>query len=406
MTTHSARDAYRLALLLAGLSAIGPFSFDTFLPAMPTIAQSLHVGPIEIQQALTVYMLSFGVMTLWHGTLSDTLGRRPVILACMLLFTVASFGCAMANSLSALLTWRAIQGLVGGAGMIVGRAIIRDRFDGIEAQRMMSQVTMLFALAPAVAPVIGGWLFAAFNWHAIFIFMGLFSLLLFVTCWFTLAETHPQHKRTPLAPRMLFNNYVHIGRTSSFGLMSAAVAFNFAGFFIYIPSTPVFLIQHLGLSAQQFGYMFAPTVGGIMLGSWLSGRMAGRRGAHETIRIGYVLMFTAVSFNLGYSLFFLPSLVPSVLPLVMYTTGMSLAAPSMTIILMDQFPHLRGTASSLQGFSQSMLNAAVAGAVAPLVWGQMQTLALSMAVFLLLGFGCYLRYRRWIVCHPSQPAGR
>lgn len=399
MTTHSARSAYRLALLLAGLSAIGPFSFDTFLPAMPTIAQSLQVGPVEMQQALTVYMISFGVMMLWHGTLSDALGRRPVILVGMLLFTVASFGCAMANSLSALLTWRAIQGLVGGAGMIVGRAIIRDRFDGIEAQRMMSQVTMLFALAPAVAPVIGGWLFAAFNWHAIFIFMGLFSLLLFITCWFTLDETHPQHKRTPLAPRPLFRNYAQIGQTPSFGLLSAAVAFNFAGFFVYIPSTPVFLIQHLGLSAQQFGYMFAPTVGGIMLGSWLSGRMAGRRGAHDTIRFGYVLMFTAMTINLGYSLFFPPSLLPSVLPLVLYTSGMSLAAPSMTIILMDQFPHLRGTASSLQGFSQSMLNAAVAGAVAPLVWGQMQTLALSMMIFLLLGFGCYWLYRRKMQTH-------
>lgn len=394
MQQNSARHAYRLALLLAGLSALGPFAIDTFLPAMPTIASSLRVGAVEIQQALTVYMLSFGAMTLWHGALSDALGRRPIILVCMLLFAIASFGCAMANSLTALLSWRAIQGLCGGAGMIVGRAIIRDRFDGVEAQRMMSQVTMLFSLAPAIAPVIGGWLFAAFNWHAIFIFMGLFSLFLFIACWFTLDETHPQHKRTPLALRPLFNNYVQIGRTVQFGLMAAAVAFNFAAFFVYIPSAPVFLIQHLGLGPQQFLYMFGPTVGGIMLGSWMSGRMAGRRGTHETIRFGYTIMFVAMIINLGYNLLFPPILLANILPLALYTAGMSLCAPSMTIILMDQFPHLRGTASSLQGFSQTMLNAAVAGVVSPLVWSHTHTLAITMTIFLLLGFGCYWWYGR------------
>ena len=390
----STRNVYLLALLLAGLAALRPVAVDAFLPAMPAIAGGLHVGLAEMQQALTVYMLCFGVMTLCHGALSDALGRRPVILAGMLTFTIASFGCAQADSLGELLAWRAVQGLVSGAGIQVGRAIIRDRFDGIDAQRMLSRVNMLVALVPAIAPVIGGRLLSGFGWHAVFIFMGLFSLLLFVVGWFTLAETHPVQQRTPLALRPLLKNYVHIGRTMPFCLLAASMAFCYAGFFVYVSSAPVFLLQHLGLKPQQFLYLFGPVVVGIMLGSWLSGRIAGRRGADETIRFGYALMLVAALFNLGYSLLFPSALLPSLLPLLLYSAGMAMNIPPLAIMLMDQFPQLRGTVASLQGFIQSMLNAAVAGIVAPLAWGRTHTLALAMMVFLLLGFTGYWWYRR------------
>jgi len=394
MTAFTPRRQLGLALLLAALSAIGPFSIDTFLPAMRAIGTSLGASPVAIQQALTVYLFCYALMMLWHGSISDAVGRRPVVLVTTLLFGLTSIGCAFAPNLETLLVLRAVQGLCGGAGLIVGRAVIRDCFDGAAAQRMMSQVTMLFSLAPAIAPVIGGWLFGVFGWHSIFLFMALVGLALFALTWFALPETHPHGRRQPLAWHSLLANYAKVGRTPAFFFLAAAVSCNFAGFFVYIPSAPVFLMQHLHLGPEQFLYMFGPAVSGIMFGAWLSGRMAGRRGARETVTIGYCLMLAATLANVGYNLFFPPMLWPCVLPLALYTTGMSLVAPTITLNLMDQFPELRGTVSSLQGFIQTMLGSLVAGVISPLVWGSPLTLSLTMAGFLLLGSTALFGYRQ------------
>lgn len=393
--SYSARSHFGLAILLAALSTLGPFSIDTFLPAMQAIGLSLSASPLQMQQALTVYLLCYAVMMLWHGSISDAIGRRPVVLVTTLLFSLASLGCALAPSLGWLLFFRGLQGLCGGAGLVVGRAIIRDKLDGAEAQRLMSQVTMLFSLSPAIAPVVGGWLFGAFGWHSIFVFMALIGLALFVMSWFALDETHHAHLRTPLAWRSLLQNYLEVLRKRDFQLLAAAVSCNFAGFFLYIPSAPVFLIQHLHLRPDQFLWMFGPAVSGIMFGAYLSGKMAGRRGAREIVTLGYVLMFAAAGANLAYNLAVAEAAMPwAVLPLALYTTGMSLAAPSITLNLMDQFPALRGTVSSLQGFLQTMLGSIVAGVIAPLVWGSTLSLACCMAGFLLLGFLFRSAYRR------------
>ncbi|RBH44524.1 Bcr/CflA family drug resistance efflux transporter, partial [Pseudomonas sp. MWU13-2860] len=198
-------------------------------------------------------------------------------------------GCALADSLGQLLLFRALQGFCGGAGLVVGRAIIRDKLDGADAQRLMSQVTMLFSLSPAIAPVVGGWLFGAFGWHSIFVFMALIGLALFLMSWFALPETHHESARQPLKIKYLLANYWQVGRKREFQLLTAAVSFNFAGFFLYIPSAPVFLMQHLHLGPSQFLWMFGPVVSGIMFGAYLSGRMAGHASQREIVSRGYWL---------------------------------------------------------------------------------------------------------------------
>lgn len=151
---HSTRG---IATLLASLSALGPFSIDTYLPSFHEIGEKLQATPLEVQQTLSAYLFSFALMTLWHGAISDRFGRRKVILVAVGLFAVASAGCMLATRIEQLWFWRAMQGVTAGAGIVISRAIVRDLFDGAEAQRLMSQITMMFALAPAVAPVIGGW---------------------------------------------------------------------------------------------------------------------------------------------------------------------------------------------------------------------------------------------------------
>ncbi|KIA79716.1 multidrug transporter CflA [Chromobacterium piscinae] len=394
MSSSSPRKHLGLAALLAALSTLGPFSIDTFLPAMRAIGDSLAASPLEMQQALTVYLFCYALMMLWHGSISDAVGRRPVVLATSLLFGLASVGCALSESLGTLLLFRALQGLCGGAGLVVGRAIIRDKLDGAAAQRLMSQVTMLFSLSPAIAPVVGGWLFGAFGWHSIFVFMGLIGFALFALSWFWLEETHQAHARQPLKARYLLANYWQVGRKRDFQLLTAAVSFNFAGFFLYIPSAPVFLMQHLRLGPTEFLWLFGPAVFGIMFGAFLSGRMAGHFSQREIVSRGYWVMFVAAALNLGYNLAASQMALPwAVLPLALYTTGMSLAAPSITLNLMDQFPSLRGTVSSLQGFCQTMMSSLVAGVLAPLAWASPLRLASAMCVLLLLGFSCRMGYR-------------
>jgi DHA1 family bicyclomycin/chloramphenicol resistance-like MFS transporter len=394
MTAPPARQHRKLALMLAALATLGPFSIDTFLPAMRAIGDSMHASPIAIQQALTVYMFFYALMMLWHGAISDAVGRRPVILISSVLYCLASFGCAFTTSLPAMLVFRALQGICGGAGLIVGRAIIRDTLEGPAAQRLMSMVTMIFGLAPAIAPVIGGWLFAAFGWQSIFVFMAVVGLILFVAPFKFLPETLPKPARQPFAAKALAANYWKVGRDANFRLLAFAVSCNFAGFFLYIPSAPVFLMHHLGLSPQQFIYMFGPAVGGMIFGAFLSGRMAGRKTPRQIVTLGYTLMFIAATLNLGYHLLFPPALPWSILPLPIYSVGFTLVAPTITLLLMEQFPHLRGTVSSMQGFIQTMLASLVAGVVSPLLSGSTVTLALGMMGFLVVGFILRTVFRR------------
>ena len=150
---------WALAVLLAVLGMVGPFSIDTYLPAFAGIGQSLGATPIEMQQTLSSYLFGFAVMNLFHGALADSFGRRPVVLWGVALFTVASAGCALSQTIEQLVVFRALQGLSAGAGIVVSRAIIRDMFPPAQAQQVMSQVTIYFGVAPAVAPIVGGWLF-------------------------------------------------------------------------------------------------------------------------------------------------------------------------------------------------------------------------------------------------------
>jgi len=255
---------------------------------------------------------------------------------------------------------------------------------------------MLFSLSPAVAPLVGGLLFGALGWRSIFVFLALLGLVVFAVCWRAMPETHAPAARTPFAWRQLLANYLEVGRKREFQLLALAVSCNFAGFFVYIPSAPVFVMQHLGLGHNDFLWMFGPIVSGIMFGAFLSGKLAGRRDARTIVNIGYTLMFAATAANLLQAFLITPSVPWAVLPLAMYTTGMSLAAPSMTLTLMDQFPHLRGTVSSVQGFVQTMFSTLLAGVISPLVWGSVQSLALTMLGFLVAGFVLRSAYRRRI----------
>ena len=389
-----ARRTRGIALLLASLSALGPFSIDTYLPSFPAIADSLGASQIEVQQTLSAYLLAFAAMTLWHGAIADRFGRRRVILVALALFGLASLGCMLAGSIEQLWFWRAMQGITAGAGIVISRAIVRDLFDGPAAQRLMAQITMMFALAPAIAPVIGGWLQVAFGWRSVFAFLVVSTAALWLACLKLLPETLPPEKRQSLRPSYLISAYRSVFTSPRFLSACSALALNFGGFFVYVLSAPVFLMQHLQLPETAFRWLFGPAMIGLMCGSAISGRLAGRVSPGKTIAIGYSVMGSAALLNLGLNLFLPPGLPWSVAPLFVYTLGMSLAMPNLTLFALDPFPEKRGLAASCQTFFQSGFNGIAAALLAPALWGSTLGLALGMSLLMLAGGLAALAHRR------------
>ncbi|MDB5729968.1 MAG: bcr, partial [Noviherbaspirillum sp.] len=393
-----------LAPLLAALAMLGPFSVDTYLPAFPQIQESLGATPLEVQQTLTAYMFSFGAMILWHGALSDALGRRNIILGSMAVFAVASLGCASAHSVEYLWAFRILQGISSGAGVVIGRAIIRDVYAGAPAARLMSLVTMIFSVAPAIAPILGGWIVQLFNWRAIFLFMFAYTVILIAVAYRRLPETLKPEKRQPFNPRSLAHNYFSIFRSPLFQMKAGAVAFNFAGLFLYVAASPVFITRHLGLGPHQFGWQFVPTVAGIFCGAFTVNRLAGKVHIPRQVAIGFCFLIGASAANVAYHAFYPPAIPWSVAPLFFYAFGMSVAAPGTTLMVLDLFPNIRGTVASCQSFTQTMLAALVSGAIAPHLVHSALWLASGQLAFTVFGLVLWIGSRSYTQVHARAEA--
>ncbi len=392
-----------LASMLAAMSMLGPFAIDAYLPAFPAIQADLRATPIEVQQTLTAYMLAFAAMVLWHGALSDAFGRRNVVLVSLVVFAIGTFGCAASHSVHYLWVFRIMQGVSAGAGVVVGRAIVRDLYADAAAVRLLSLVTMIFTIAPAIAPILGGWIVAYADWRTIFLALLGYTVLLFIYCYKRLPETLPREKRQPFNPRFLWQSYSAIFSSPLFHMKAGVVALNFAGLFLYIAAAPVMLPVHLGLGPDQFGWLFIPSVSGIFLGALAANRIAGKITYARQIGIGFCFMLSATAVNVGYHSFWPPALPWSVAPMFVYTFGMSIIAPGITLLTLDLFPHIRGTVASCQSFALTLLGALVAGVIAPVLSHSVLWLAIGQAAFAVLALALWIAsrlYRRKMARYP------
>ncbi len=388
---------WALAVLLAVLGMLGPFSIDTYLPAFSGIARSLGATPVEMQQTLSAYLFGFAFMNLFHGALSDSIGRRPVVLWGIAAFTLASVGCALSQSIGQLVFFRALQGLSTGAGIVVSRAVIRDMFPPAQAQKVMSQVTIYFGVAPAIAPIIGGWLFVHTGWHSIFWFLTGVGVLLWGANFRLLPETLHVSQRQPFNVPHLMRGYWQLGSNPRFLLLALASGVPFNGMFLYVLAAPAFLGDHLGLAPTQFFWFFVLTISGIMLGAWVSGRMAGKIAPKRQIRHGFVIMLSVSLLNLAANLLFKAHAGWSLLPVAVFAFGWALMVPVVTLLVLDLHPERRGMASSLQAFIGSTANGLVAGVIAPLIMHSTVLLALASLLMMCIGLVA------WVVLHARWP---
>jgi MFS transporter, DHA1 family, multidrug resistance protein len=383
-----------ITVLLASLSMIGPLGIDAYLPSFHAIGREFAADPLVVQQTLSAYVLCFAVMTLFYGTLSDSFGRRPVILVALVLFMIGSVAAALAPSVGWLIVARGFQGLAAGAGMVIGRAVVQDRFSGAAAHRVMAHMMMVFGLAPAIAPVIGGWLQSVYGWRSVFVFLTLATLAMFVACYVCLTESLPVAKRQPFRLRTIAANYVTVLKNPQFLTMAVSLGFVFMGISLYIGSAANFVMDMLHLPETAFAWMFVPLVGGMMSGSALAPRLLARTSPALVIRIGFAIMITAGLLNVAYNTWFVAAVPWAVLPIALYSFGIAFATPGVTLQILAIFPTLRGMAASVQSFIQMLIFAIVAGLVSPLLSGSPLHLAAGHLAGAVIASGLWLLANR------------
>jgi len=308
----------------------------------------------------------------------------------VLLFTVASVGCALATTPMQLIACRALQGLATGAGTVVSRAVIRDMFPPADAQRVMSQVTLFFGAAPAVAPLIGGVLFVHVNWQATFWFLAAIGAALWLANLRLLPETLHASGRQPFNPRNLMHGYASLLGNRRFILLALASGVPFNGMFLYVLSTPAFLGDLLHLAPTQFFWFFVVNIAGIMGGAWTSGRLAGRIEPRRQVRAGYAIMVTISLVNVVANALATAHVAWALLPIAIYSFGWALLTPVVTLMLLDVVPERRGLASSLQAVIGSAANGAVAGLVTPLVMHSALLLAIASTGLMAIGLAAWI----------------
>lgn len=371
-------------VVVALLAMLGPFTIDTYLPSFPAIQAEFGIGPAAMAQTLSLYLLAFAGMTLLWGPLSDAFGRRRVITVSLLMYVATSIGCALAPDFSTLLVLRVLQGLAASGGMTVGRAVIRDVHAGPSAQHAMSSVMLVFALAPAVAPIIGGLLHEWWGWRSVFVFLTLYGVAGLGLVRFALPETLHREARQSIHPLRVLRSYASALAQPRFVALVLGIACAFGGMFLYVAGSPAIVFDHLGYGADDFAVLFVPMVAGLMLGSFVSGRVAHRVAPSATVSFAYAVMIVAVALNLMQAHWLPPAAWNVIGPLALYAFGAALAMPGVTLMALDCFPRQRGMASAAQGFMQMVTMAAISGAVVPLVTARVANFAHGQAALFAL----------------------
>lgn len=380
-----------MTLTLAALGMIGPFTINTVFPAFTRIGDEFGASDVVLQQLISVYLAAFAVMSVFHGPLSDALGRKRVMLTGLVIYIAAMLGAVFADSMGMLIVLRALQGMSAGAATIVSRVVVRDLFEGPAAQRLMAQVMMIFAVSPVVAPMLGGWLLLLGDWRWVFAGVGLYGVAVLVAT-ALMPESLPREARIPLRLGSVLGALWDVGRSPVLIRIALATAFGFAAHFVFVAAAPIIVVRLLGLGEQDFWVLFGPLIIGMIAGSWVVARAAEAMERSRLITLGFVgtLAMSVVNLVLV-STFPDPSgqldasLLPVLVgPMLMSFTASLFFAP-MQLEILDLFTHQRGAAASLGTFFTLIMNALLSGVIAPLITGSLTVVALAALGYVVVG---------------------
>ncbi|WP_222888362.1 MULTISPECIES: Bcr/CflA family multidrug efflux MFS transporter [Enterobacteriaceae] len=374
MTTRQ-HSSLRIVFILGLLAMLMPLSIDMYLPALPVIAQQFGVPAGSAQMTLSTYILGFALGQLLYGPMADSLGRKPVILGGTLIFAVAAGACALAQSIDQLITLRFFHGLAAAAASVVINALMRDIYPKEEFSRMMSFVMLVTTVAPLLAPMIGGAVLVWLSWHAIFWILAIAALLASLMIFFFISETLPVERRQPFRIRTTLGNFATLFRHKRVLSYMLASGFSFAGMFSFLSAGPFVYIELNHVLPQNFGYYFALNIVFLFMMTIINGRFVRRVGALRMFRAGLWIQFVmalwmvvSAAFDVGFW-----ALVVGV---AAFVGCVSLVASNAMAVILDEFPHMAGTASSLAGTFRfgigaivgALLSLATFNSAWPMIW--------------------------------------
>lgn len=399
MAADKGVNRYLTTFIIASLGMIGPFAIDAIFPAFELMGSDLSASAAAMQQVTSIYMLSYAMLSLFHGPISDAIGRKPVMIAGLLGFAAASVLCAVAPNLVVMLVGRALQGMFAGAAQIVSRTIIRDLYVGPAAQRMMAQVAMIFAIAPALAPIVGGLILGVGSWRLVFAALVGVGLLLAIVVAVAMPETHARENRRELNVADIFRGLRSVLSDGPYMRLAFAGVFGFAAQFIYVMGAPIIMLKLLGKGEQDFWMLFVPLVTGMILGSFVNARFAHLIAPKRMVTIAMTTLLIATLVGIV-----IAAVAGNHLPWVMLMPpviafSMSVSFPILQLSQLDRFPTRRGAAASGQAFIQLLFNSLLSGVIVSLVASSMLSIAITSAVFGLVGW----LFWQWSLRRPAQP---
>ncbi|MGF6599333.1 DHA1 family bicyclomycin/chloramphenicol resistance-like MFS transporter [Paraburkholderia sp. GAS448] len=353
----------RLILLLGALAACGPISIDMYLPSLPSIAQAFSVAAGAAQSTLTSFMFGFSIGMLLYGPLSDSFGRRPVLLGGIVMYVLASVACALSFSIGSLMLFRFVQALGAGAASVLARAIARDAHEPTDAARVLSMLAIVTSIGPLLAPLIGGQLLLLGGWRAVFVTLTIFGAVCAVTAFLRVPETWPREKRASSAVLQSFAAYGKLLRDPvAWGHMLCG-GMAFASMFAYITATPFVYIEYFHVSAQHYGFLFGLNIIGIMSGNFLNTRFVGRLGPLPIISFAAAISTVASLFVALVCLTGWGGLWSIVAGLFFVVGVVGVLAANCTTELMHRYPRNAGAAAAVFGAMQLALGAVASVAV-------------------------------------------
>ena len=350
MSKNGSLNTIAFIAIVSALVAFGAAASDVYLPSLPSMAAALTTTPGLVQQTLTIFLFFYALSQLIYGPLSDRFGRRNVLLVGVAIFLVASVGCAMAQSIEALLVFRVIQAFGACAGPVIGRAVVRDLYGPADSARILAYVAMTMMLTPILAPILGAWLEVTFGWRANFFFMTAFAACVLLAVFALLPETIPARDATALRIGRIGRNYLTLLSDSRFLGYALAATFGFSGLWAFITASPFVLIELVGLSPGRYGLMFALMSGGFALGSFASTRLSRRIGLDQTILFGIASYVTGALILNSLAFGGVLTTLAIELPMIMMSIGCGLILANCQAGAIGPFPQMAGTASALLGF--------------------------------------------------------
>ena len=383
-STHKAdAHAWWFLPLLALSAAVAPLSVDMYLPAMTLMGEALNASVAQMHLSLSAYLIGYAAFHLVSGPLADSYGRKTLLLAGFSLYVLGSLGCAQSESIEALIGFRVLQGIGGCVGPTLARTIARDVYGPVGAARAISLVAMMMAVAPAIAPLAGGFVLLVWEWPFIFYTLAIYGVLNCLLIFYFLKETLPV--KHAFKPSVILANYAELLRHPQFLWIASGASLNYAALMIFLPSAPFVFVTLMGLKAQHLAFVFVATVSGYITGSAVSARASYRFNSRHILLIGACLSVVAtVGMSAGY--WYAPDTVIAVAgPMVLYSTSLGLVQPHAMALALKPFGHIAGTGSSLLGFIQMTTSALASAFVGQFLVDSAWPMLLGMFGFTAMG---------------------